>query len=666
MSRKTEIKKMNSAMVRLASDNPWLAGMVMTIKNAPNDGKYMFGPSEATAFVRAAYAIPKVLSSKSEEELMDGADIFWDIIDFAKNEPMEKDDGWHRGVMAAIVIFRSFVKKGIVTEEFKHDIHSPYRWLTRHSFRFFIENRYTKREDFWSLDYKRVTKYTTQYGYHPLVVFLPFESAFLRDSITKAFVKWNYGMSEYKAVAILEHAEEWFKDAGTINSLDDVTVARLDCAVRYILAHFNDKEARMRRLRFLFYIWKEFLRMDTEKDFFHNSPLWTAECLMDMMTAKYLADGYHMIRAGNTNRKLKAYDKVLFCVCWNNYHTASGVYYRQIGVDFSGIVHIGWRTALINYADSCISNGKNDFSHAVKFIKWITKRGTQYYKKTIYITRQAMTGYRAYLVSECQIKDTSKHTLFQSAKHFICWGEASGYFLVEERALNPRSMLHHTFHKEDKAIPLKTIKGIIQLLEQMYELTGKLRYLYASIVLCLQCHSSSRAGEIICIEVSHIIFHDNGTCSVLTRGKNNGSSLVERHYNEIATDYIRKALGASRDVRCNCPKCSYKDCLFLYCDEDNKETRNKCYHQFNINCYNHTIGEACSRMKIENCTSGNVRHTFITKIKSYAREKGLPDQAILAMTGHARMTTVNGYENIRMDEILEAASKISLGQPNKR
>lgn len=663
-------KEMVAALDKLSQDNKWLVELICRHREARNEGWYIFGFKEAIAFATAAYSCPGLLAAQSEEDLTRDASLFWDIIDWSRKQPLKENDNWHRGVMATLIVYRSIINAKMETEAFRTDIRSPYERLRRLDFLWFLDRTYTKREDFFSFYYDCVSikEHRRNMPYNPLVLFLPFRSGFLRDAAVGTLRETNHYLPKTTCQQILSEVESWFEGKGTIRSLDDVTVARLDYAVKKIKERHTKKDERKIRLRLLFELWKHFMQMDPDRDFFGDSPFWRAECIMDFTTPAYVADDYVIVPAGRMRNKLLPYDKILFTLTHNDTLTASGIRFYQKAVKFTDILEMGWKIALVNYSDYCIANGSQKYLSARIFAKWMIENGTRYDDKKILISRKDVNEFRAYLLFGTMRTSSAKQA-FDAVLRFAKWGSSAGFFSVDERAFWTPAPINSKDGNEPKAVSRAELAQLKEALDKLYSDTGEIRFLYARILLCIQCNSSARPGEITSMRVSQISFKEDGTCTVTTRGKNNGDEFIHRFYNEIATGYIREALDASRQTRTTCPKCTYKDNVFLYYSENNKNGRGngtKGYHCMNVALYNYTLDKATSQFNLEKCNSYGIRRRYITELKRMGRQENLSNETVMVLTGHARMATVNGYDNIELDDILDASEAIDLGTPSMK
>lgn len=640
-----------NALRGLRSVNPFLAGIIQQMIDNSFHAGYVFKFKEAVALMRILREMGYDKDLDSPEALSSDPNIFWNMIDYGLNtEPTDPVVKWNRAVYGILALYRQLREFGVFNESFIRHEKSVYNFVKYKSFSDFLHEKYKSREN-----YHVISRGAPSCTY----VYLDYRSDYLHQAVLETFSRHHCIARELSTLAnIVSTFESLFETPESVRSYHDLTPDKLDYAIRTILNRFpgaKDEELCISWMKALFCLWSDAVLAHPDHDFFAGSFLYTVEFIVNSRSAVWLGKRYIPIAAG-MNDKLPPLFRVLFIVRRNDLRTASGNRYMQRSVDFSDFPDTHWRQIMVNYADACVANGNTSYKSVRMYSRWMMerKRGT---KKPYHIMYMDMVAYRVYL-QYSTTNYVSANTIIVQVRLFLDWATKSGFLTAESGYLKGFKAFKQRYEINPKSLSGSEIAAIHDALVLLAEEKKDNRYLLSATLSEMLLYTPARIGSLCSIALPDISFKDDGTCIITSKEKNRGKGKVELEFCVRATDLLREAMEISRVVRQACPVGGPKDQVFLY----------QCHSAIvpfavmDVTRFNNDLKEACTRANIEKVSSGNYRDTYHTNVRKFCRKNHLSELEEQALTGHARRTSTNAYDDIDLRDILESTRGIVIGK----
>ena len=635
-------------LLKLTQDNLFLGRLMSTLKAENNMGDVLiFNWPETNTMIDLLYASGYVDKLHSFEDFADDINIFWDLIDCARENFITENGKRNRGVVATCFLFDRLRHSHVFTKRFMDNPHSPYQLLGKKKLLNFLADNNVKRTNFFYLRYacNRFMEFV-----------LPLNNHIINERIIITMSRHRiYEGNAFTSRAIVQGFGDLFMNPEKFHSYADFNGAQLHYTIGQIMDRFVGESNLCRcTMKFLFDVYQDLVTDYPKHDFFVDNNLYSTELVLSGDVANKLAAGFKLVAAGR-DEELPAYRKVMFIVDRNEYRTSSGrsVYLRS--VDFSHILDDGWRRIMMNYAQHCVLEGNFQYNNVLHVIgDYINENKSS--ANRYHISKADATEIKTRIVFRNELKTAAKNNYLFLFRHFIRWADRRGYLSVEDGALSKASNVRDRYCPEPHSVQGIDIKKIDDALTQLGNKSK--RYLLSREAFHIQLNSETRAGEILSLLTGDIHFLEDGGCLVNHRAKNAGDELNERIFSTIATDHLRKAMEISREERMSCPGEKMRKHIFLY---KNEKSSRALYAVMSVNRYNIDIQDACRLAGIKPITSGNVRDTTITGLKKMANEKKLDWRVTNALVGHSKKISANAYYDIDFRDVIKAAKSVILG-----
>lgn len=635
-------------LMKLAEDNLFLGKLLSTLKTEKNMGELYFNWLETSAMVELLYASGYVDRIHSFEDFADDINVFWDLVDCARDVFLVESGKANRGIMATCFIYDRLRHSHIFTTKFKTNPHSPYRLLgKRKLFTLLADNR-VRRTNFFYISYACNRN---------MDFVLPLENDVINERIIISMSRHRiYEGNAYTSRNIVEKFGDLFIEPKKFHGYADFNGTQLHHAIGQIMARFTDDENYRRcSMKFLFDVYQDLVMDYPKHDFFADNDLYSTEVILSGDTANKLAAGFKLVVAGR-DEEIPAYRKVLFVVNRNEYRTASGrsIYLRS--VDFSHIIDDQWRMIMMNYAQYRILQGNYEYVDLSNVIEdYIDEH--KYSASRYHISVLDMVEIKTRLAFRNNLKTGTKNSMLCSVRRFVRWAERRGYLTVEAKALSEATNFRDRYTPEPRSIQGINIKAIDTALSELGRKHG--HYLLSREIFHIQLNSEARIGEIISLLVEDLHFLAGGGCCVIHKAKNAGYDPNERIYSTEAAGHLLNALALSREDRKACPGSGMNRHVFVY---NNGKACHSLFAVMSTNRYNWDLRDACKLAGIEPISSGNVRDTAMTGMKKMSKEKNFSDQVARAFVGHKDKVSTNAYYDIDFRDVMAAARGVVLGK----
>lgn len=641
-------KNKHLPLLKLADDNPFLGQLLATLKAEKNMGEVlMFNWPETNTMVELLYASGYVDKIHSFDDFADDVNVFWDLVDCARDVFLVETGKTNRGIVATCFLYDRLRHSHIFTERFQKDPHSPFRLLGKRKLLALLANDKVRRNNFFYLQYA-----SNRY----MEFVLPLGNDIINERIIITMLRHRiYEGNAYTSRSIVERFGDLFIEPTKFCSNADFNGTQLHHAIDQILLRFTEDENYRRcTMKFLFDVYQDLVMDFPKHDFFADNDLYSTEIILSGDTANKLAAGFKLVVAGRED-EIPAYRKVLFIVNRNEYRTATGrsIYLRS--VDFSHIIDDKWRMIMMNYAQYRILEGNYEYIDLSNVIEDYIDE-CKYTASRYHISVNDMIEIKARLAFRSDLKTGTKNGMLCRVRRFVNWAVRRGYLTVEAGALKEAANFRDRYTPEPRSIQGINIKAIDKALTELGR--KHKHYLLTREIFHIQLNSEARIGEIISLLVDDLHFMEDGGCRVVHKAKNAGYDPNERIYSTEAAGHLLKAMDLSREARRACPGLGMNRHVFVY---NNGKTCHSLFSVMSTNRYNWDLRDACKLAGIEPVSSGNVRDTAMTGMKKMSKEKNLSDQITRAFVGHKDKVSTNAYYDIDFRDVMEAARGVSLG-----
>lgn len=633
---------------KLAEDNIFLGMLLSTLKKEKNMGNVLiFNWPETNTMIDLLYASGYVDRIHSFDDFADDINVFWDLIDCARDTFLVESGKINRGVVATCFLYDRLRHSHVFTERFKTNPHSPFRLLGKKKLLALLANDKVRRTNFFYLSYAHNRN---------MDFVLPLGNDVINERIIITMSRHRiYEGNAYTSRNIVEKFGDLFIEPAKFRSHADFTGMQLHHAIGQVMERFTDDENYRRcTMKFLFDVYQDLVIDFPQHHFFADNDLYSTEVVLNGDTPNKLAAGFKLVVAGR-DEEIPAYRRVLFFVNRNEHRTASGrcIYLRS--VDFSHIIDDKWRMIMMNYAQYRILQGNYEYNDLTNTIgDYIDE--CKYSASRYHISADDLIEIKSRLAFRKDLKTQTKNVMLCKLRRFVRWAERREYITVEDGALNEITNFRDRYTPAPHSLQGIDIKALDRAFLELGKKRG--RYLLSREIFHIQLNSEARAGEIVSLLVEDLHFMADGGCLAIHKAKNAGYDSNERIYDNEAADHLRKAMELSRETRKECPGSGMNRHVFLY---KNDKACHSPFEVMSINRYNWDLREACKLAGIKSFHSGNVRDTTITGLKKMSKAKNLGERVTKAIVGHSNKVSANAYYDIDFRDVIDAAKGVVLG-----
>ena len=653
-STNPKIRKLQDDYAELASEfgsrNPYLLGLIDRTRKEMSRRIRGFGYLEACQMIhlfdRSGYS-----SRLHRNRDFQNAEIFWDLMDHAKQ--MQIESGNARAIRAVNILYENLDKHGAFGDRFKNHPKSPYEYLRKIEFFDMMCNEYTHSSDVFLIYYNRRS--------YPLVLILPYRNTFLRSIVVESFERdqCKDSITKNEAREMCNMEEVFGPYAEGIRSLDNFTSEVLTYAKDYIMEKYRDDEReRVKFMKHLWCIFRHAVKSDPQRDLFKDSHLWHSQLILSYMTPILIAQGYIPVIVESMG-DIPAHEKVIFVYSNGERFGADSNGYGMFHVDFSKIKNELYRWLAINYI---ASTDQRKHPIVVSFLHWLEcmkeSQGYKYSRKD-WVHADELCSFRTVVSYKTSNKGT-RNTYLHAIMTFLRWAAGTKRLHLQKGVFKYFPPFKQRYTPKPRSLNSGERKA---LEDALIRLAGRdPRYLLTLNIFMITLRSDIRAGQLCALDLSRMIWNDDGTSSYVSRVKNRGGGMVRTDFSRSVTSLIREAMRLTEDARSACPVDGLQTCLYLY-----KGLRPTDQHVavMNINRYNDDLGDACREAGIDHISSGNVRDTRQTAVARFARKHNLNEAQTATLTRHANRTSLNSYVDLHIEDMLLAAENISLGTINR-
>lgn len=637
------------SLKKLAEDNLFLGKLLSTMKTEKNMGNVLFfNWPETNTMVELLYASGYVDRIHSFDDFADDINIFWDLIDCARDVFLVESGKTNRGVVATCFLYDRLRHSHVFTDRFKTNPHSPFRLLGKKKLLVLLADNKVRRTNFFYLPYA---------SNRNMDFVLPLGNDVVNERIIITMSRHRiYEGNAYTSRSIVQKFGDLFIEPAKFRSHADFTGTQLHHAIGQVMERFTDDENYRRcTMKFLFDVYQDLVIDFPKHNFFVDNNLYSTEVILNGDTPNKLAAGFKLVVAGR-DEEIPAYRKALFIVDRNEHRTASGRCMYLRSVDFSHIVDDKWRMIMMNYAQYRILQGNYEYVDLSNVIEDYIDE-CKYSASRYHISTDDIIEIKSRLAFRKDLKTNTKNGMLCRVRRFINWAQRRGYITVEDGALNEATNFRDRYSPEPRSL-----QGIdIKALDRAFRKLGKKHkhYLLSCEVFHIQLNSEARVGEIISLLVEDVHFMADGGCRVTHKAKNAGHDSNERIYSNKAADHLRKAMELSREDRKKCPGSGMNRHIFVY---NNGRTCHSLFAVMSTNRYNWDLRDACKLAGIKPISSGNVRDTAISGMKKMSQAKNLDARVTQAIVGHKDRVSANAYYDIDFRDVVKAAKSVVLGK----
>ena len=636
---------------KLDETNHFLAILITSVGRNPKGERNPYFTAREIKHLARICVILGLEKTITSMKGFDDVDLFWNMIEEARKMGNELHwSGYPSAVYSVCYFYNRLRLTGVFSEEFIEDDHSPYYMLGKERLLELLARQETNHDTYFSL--------CSHPGYRRPVCIMTYKSSYLRDRVIKTLrVHRICDDNDGVNVSVVEGFEGWFNDPDNIHGYKDFTSARLSEACAHIDKTWpDDVKAREYRYKFLFDIWSDIIMDYPKHNFFEDSYLYNTELILNGFTALNLARGYKLVVVG-LNEEIPPYGLIQFVVARDELRSASGRRYCQRSFDTTMIKDLRWRKAVINYAAYCITNGNRQYVHVITPLLQLLQHKQETFSKDRYnVSGEELYWMKMQLYHRSNIVTATKSTIFNGIKTFLRYADRMGYVTVEKRDLKRIKSISTKYIPNSHSLSMQEITAIDEAFDTLA--SKSLHYRYSKIIFHIQLNSEARIGEICSILLDTLTFHEDGTCSIYEKVKNNGRDMMLREYNTLATGLIREAMEISRDIRQTCPVGGPRESIFLYTNDNHNVNH---FSIMDVIRYNGDLSEACKVANVSHFSSGNVRDTTMTARKRLARKVGLTDMETGAFVGHVEKVSTNSYEDMDFRDVLQATRGFNIG-----
>ena len=649
-STNPKIRKLQNDYAELASEfgtrNPYLLGLIDRTRKEMSRRVRGFGYMEACQMIRLLDRSGYSSRLHSNRDFQD-AKIFWNLMDHARQMQLESGDT--RAIRAVNILYENLDKHGAFGDRFKNHPKSPYKYLRKIDFFDMMCNEYTHSSDVFIINYSRKND--------PIVLILPYRNTFLRSVVVESFerdqCKDTTTKDETRALCNME--DIFGPYAETIRSLDDFRSEVLTYAKNHIMERYSDDERmRVKFMKHLWCIFRHAVKSDPQRDLFMDSVLWHSQLILSYRIPILIAQGYTPVIVEGMG-DIPAYEKVIFVYSNGERFGADSNGYGMFCIDFSEIKSDLYRWLAINFI---ASTDQRRHPIVVSFLHWLEcmKESSGYkYSKKDWIYADELCSFRT-LVSLKTANKSSRNSYLRCIVTFLRWAAGTQRLHLQKGVFRYFPAFKQRYNPKPRSLNSSERKSLEDALIRLSARDP--RYLLTLNIFLITLRSDIRAGQLCALDLSRMIWNDNGTSSYISRVKNRGGGMVRTDFSRTATSLIRDAMKLTEEARSVCPVDGLQTCLYLY-----KGLRPTDRHiaVMNITRYNDDLRDACREAGIDHISSGNVRDTRQTAVARFARKHNLNEAQTATLTRHANRTSLNSYVDLHVEDLLTAAESISLG-----
>lgn len=649
-STNPKILKLQDDYANIASEfghrNPYLLGLIDRTRKEMSRRIRGFGYMEACQMIRLFDRSGYSSRIHRNRDFQD-AEIFWNLMDHAKQ--MQAESGNTRAIRAVNILYENLDKHDVFGDRFKSHPKSPYAYLRKIEFFDMMCNEYTHSSDVFIISYRRCN--------YPVVLILPYRNTFLRSVVVESFERDQSKdtITKDEARALCNMEEVFGPYAGKIQSLDDFDAETLTYAKGYIMDRYQDDERmRVKFMKHLWCIYRHALKSNPQRDLFKESHLWHSQLIMSYRVPILIAQGYTPVIVG-IHGYIPGHEKVLFVYSNGERFGADSTGYGMFSIDFSGIKTELYRALAINYI---VSTDQRKHPIVSSFLCWLeaVKETTGYKRaRKDMVYADELCSFRnaiSYKIAKRSTRNTYLHAIIS----FLRWAAGAQKLHLQKGVFKYFTPFKERYTPKPRSLTASDRNALEQALLKLSERDP--RFLLTLNIFSITIRSDIRAGQLCALDLSRMIWNDDGTSSYLSRVKNRGGGMVRTDFSRRATALLREAIELTAEARAVCPSDGLQNSLYLY-----RGLRPTDQHMavMNINRYNEDLAEACNLAGIEHISSGNVRDTRQTAVARFVRRHNLNDAQKATLTRHANRTSLNSYVDLRIEDLLFAADNISLG-----
>lgn len=653
-STNPKIRKLQDNYAELASEfgnrNPYLLGLIDRTRKEMSRRTRGFGYLEACQMIqlldRSGYS-----SRLHRNRDFQNAEIFWNLMDHAKQ--MQTESGNARAIRAVNILYENLDKHGAFGDRFKSHPKSPYKYLRKIDFFDMMCNEYTHSSDVFIINYSRKND--------PIVLILPYRNTFLRSVVVETFerdqCKDTTTKEETRELCNMEDIFGPYVE--DIRSLDDFRSEVLTYAKSYIMDRYRDDERmRVKFMKHLWCIFRHAVKSDPQRDLFRDSVLWHSQLILSYRIPILIAQGYTPVIVESMG-DIPAHEKVIFVYSNGERFGADSNGYGMFCIDFSIIKDELYRWLAINFI---ASTDQRRHPIVVSFLHWLEcmkeSQGYKYSKKD-WVYADELCSFRT-VVSLKTANKSSRNSYLRSIVTFLRWAAGTQRLHLQKGVFRYFPAFRQRYSPKPRSLNSAERKLLEDALIRLASRDP--RYLLTLNIFLIILRADIRAGQLCALDLSRMIWNDNGTSSYISRVKNRGGGMVRTDFSRTVTSLIRDAMKLTEEARSVCPVDGLQTCLYLY-----KGLRSTDQHiaVMNINRYNDDLRDACREAGIDHISSGNVRDTRQTAVARFARKHNLNEAQTATLTRHANRTSLNSYVDLHVEDLLLAAESITLGKINR-
>lgn len=634
-------------IVEFGARNPYLLSLIIRARDTVPIGNRRFGYQEAFVMMDMLDETGYVERLVSDNDLQDPK-VFWTIMDYAKKKQNKTNDS--RYIRALVFFYESLDKKGTLGDRFKNAEKSPYPFLRRNSFLKKMCSEYTHSEDVYIIRYR--------IDGLPALLILPYQNRAIREMVIQSYIRdqtvYTNDQQDLKSLCSME--DVFGPYSKSIRGPLDLNAEILSYAIDYIMRKYVDNERlRTKNMVHIWNIYRYAIMTYPDRPFFADSHLWNSVLILNHRVPHQLAQGYvpAIIEAYGS---IPAHKKVLYVYTNGEYYGANGVSYGMFAVDFSSIHNDLYRWLAVNYI---AKTDQRRHPIVSSFLSWLEDvKGQKGYRYATIdrIYANEMCSYR-HVIATKVTAGGSRNQYIGTIVQFLNWAAGTKQIHLEKGIFKYFSTFKFRHKPKPRSLTTCKRKAIETALAELGK--NEPRYLITLVMFKILLRSDIRCGQLCSLDLERMKWNEDGSSVYVSRVKNRGDNMVPTRFSKVVSSLLKDAAELTDDIREQCPIEGPKTCLFLYrgTAKNSDEISVMDVQRFNLD-----IGKACDMANVPKITSGNVRDTRQTAVAKFAHKHNLSDAQICTLSRHAKRTTLNGYIDLHIDDLLRAAENINLGK----